>query len=98
MKIADGLYLYPHSSGCWAVRNDDVEIRFPNLNLAVEHLGEVALIRSVNDVSRTKGIEPNQVAVRDALEAFRTMMMNWYQLQIPDPHEVEDINLIAPMV
>ena len=95
MKISDEIDLSPnYQTGGWVVNYKGLIMPFSKLDEAVETVVELSLVIAIDDATEAKNIKDNAVTVKDAVEAFRSMIMTWFQSQIPDPHEVTDLNKI----
>ena len=91
--ISNRVSLLPSSAGGWIVTVDgEQQMHFESLNDAVEIILEFSLVVALENAAEAKQIEAGCVEVKDALEAFRQMIMAWFQAQVPDPHAVTDIN------
>ena len=95
MKLSDRVDLTPdYRTGGWFVTYDGEGMRFTKLDDAVETVLELSLVIAIEDAAEAKKVEAAAVTIKDAIEAFRGMIMTWFQAQIPDPHEVSDLNKI----
>ena len=95
MKLSDRVDLTPdYQTGGWFVTFDSEVMRFTKLDDAVETVLELSLVIAIEDAAQAKEVEEAAVSLKDAIEAFRGMIMTWFQAQIPDPHAVSDMNNI----
>lgn len=69
-------------------------MHFLHLNEAVEQLLELSLVIAMNDVAQSKEVDWVGVQLTEVMEAYRQMVMTWFQTQVPDPHAFTDINEI----
>ena len=95
MKLSDRIALSPdYQTGGWIVDFDEQRVHFTDLDTAIEMVLEFSLVIAIDNVAEAKSVKNDAVLVKDAIEAFRQMIMTWFQTQIPDPHEQIDLNRI----
>ena len=95
LRITDDLTFGPdYDSGGWVVEYCGQPGHFRTLNEAIEATLELALVISIEHAAESQAIATEMVLVKDAVEAMRSLLMNWYQLQNPDPAGVINLNEI----
>jgi hypothetical protein len=95
MQIGEGIELNPdYERGGWLVRYNGQDIQFQKLNEAVETVIELSVVIGIENAVAGKQIHESCLMVQDVVEAMRNTLVTWYQLQVPDPHEGSDLNVI----